>query len=92
MRLPVLRVDARRGLGVDRTQSCVQQARAALGELGLELRPQLGIGAREAEVVDHGRHVEPRAADEQRDGAPGGDLVDRAASGPSGRPRPMRLR
>ena len=79
---PVLRVDARRGLGVDRAQSRVQQARAALGELGLEPRAHRGIGAREPEVVDH---ATTRTAPSRRRAArrrpARDDLVDRGAGG-----------
>jgi hypothetical protein len=71
-----------RGNGVHLGQSHVETRRAVRGQLGLQPGAQLGIGAGEVELVDHGAHVESGTADQQRHPAPPEHLLDRRPGQP----------
>ena len=66
-------------VGVDPCEPGVQRRRAGRGELRLEPGADGGVGTGEAQVVDEGLHVEPRAADGDRGPAALQDVVDGGA-------------
>src|SRR5205814_1116416 len=57
----------------------VQRRRPDAGQLGLELGPQVRVGAGEVEVIQYRPDIEAGPADQQGRATPGEDVVDRGA-------------
>ena len=74
-------IDAGGGDRIEVLQTRVQRAGAVSGEVGFQRGTQSVVVGREAEVVDDARHVQSRAADEDRVAAARVDLTDRGAGG-----------
>ena len=70
---PVGRLHATGRRRVEGSQAPVQGRRVGFG---LQTGPDLRVAPRDPETVDHGPHVQPRAADQHRHRVPVADVVD----------------